>query len=64
MEKNLFISFRVDVRNEQWGSGYNAQCEITIPRTALDELDPGTIFQACLKSALLEYDNAEDKEKA
>jgi len=62
MDKNLFISFNVDVRDEQWGGKrYSGQCEITVPRSVLDELDPGNIFQACLKAALVEYDKPDEE---
>ena len=56
-EKNITVEYEISIRD----SGYNyratgrARVELDMPLSLVELIDPGTVFQGALKSAILDY---------
>ena len=62
--ETLYVTFKVEVGNEEYsyrGSRGEAEMRIQVPRSMLENFDPGPLLAGVLSAALADYDT-KDKE--
>jgi len=61
----LYVTFRVEVGTEEYswkgGSRGEAEVKIQVPRSVLDNIDPGNLFIGALQTALAALDSFEEE---
>lgn len=59
--ETLYVTFKVEVGNEEYsyqGSRGEAEMKIQVPRSMLENFDPGPLLAGVLSAALANYDSA------
>lgn len=62
--ENLYVTFKVEVGNEEYsyqGRRGEAEMKIQVPRSMLENFDPGPLLAGVLSSALANFDTKDEK---
>jgi len=62
--ENLYVTFRVEVANDEYayqGRHADAEMKIQVPRSVLQHIDAGDLFNGILAAALANFDAVEPK---
>ena len=61
----LYVTFTVEVADIGYsyrGKRGNAEVKIQVPRTILENIDPGNLFVGAMQAALVNFDAPEEKD--